>query len=159
MHRIVVSLEVIGLQKKKDPSSRLVADKFFLLRCCGACEEQVCATFAGRGNYDPAFVLFRLVGVIDQREVKFVAIKVYCFVIVADNECDMQDCLIHRDGNSDPVLVFNRDRLVSFFVTGMQCIFWFNQDYFCAFNRDGSVFYAFWHDIEFAWIQSNNLVT
>jgi len=30
-----------------------------------------------------------LIGVVDQREVEFVAIKVYCFIVITDDERDM----------------------------------------------------------------------
>lgn len=89
LHQIVVvAPKVVRAQEEKDPPARLVADIAFLMGRRSACEKQGSIAVADRFDDDPALVLLRLVGVLDQSEIQLVYIEINRLVIVPDNNCD-----------------------------------------------------------------------
>src|SRR5258706_4905906 len=99
---LIVSPEVVGIEKQKDSTTGLVAYEWFLFGRRGSREQQA-RTVGSRGcDHDPAFVLFRLVGILDQPEVQLLRIKVNGLVVVANDERYMNDGLHHIRSRSLP---------------------------------------------------------
>lgn len=104
-HLVVIPPEVIGAQEEEDPAAGLTADEGFLFRFGCPGEEQGGATGAGGRDHHPALVLLGLVGVLDEGEMKFVGIKVDGFVVIPDDQGDVEDGLFHhlpREGSVLP---------------------------------------------------------
>ncbi len=94
---LVVAPEVIGLQKKKDSSTALVADGLRLFWCGGTRQQQRCSARTRRRDHDPAFILRRLACILDELETEFADIKVERFVIIAHHQRNVDNRLLHQN--------------------------------------------------------------
>ena len=101
-HVVVISPEVVGIEKQKDSATSLVANEWFLLRLRGSREYQARTVGSWGCDHHPTFVLFRLVSILDQREVQFLRIKLNGLIVVANDERYMNDGLLHIRKRSLP---------------------------------------------------------
>lgn len=94
-HLVVVAPEVVGVEKEEDPTASLVADEGFLLMLGGARQQQRGARGIRRRDNHPAFILLRLVGVFNQREMQLLRVKGNGFVVITHDQGNVHDGLFH----------------------------------------------------------------
>src|SRR5688572_11953283 len=94
-HGVVVAPEVVGGEEEEHPSAALPADGCLLLVIHRAREQQRRSASAGWCDDHPSLVLRGLVRVFDDRELQLVAEERDRFVIVAYDERNMDDGLVH----------------------------------------------------------------
>ena len=90
-HRVIVAPKIVGGQKECHAAACLVADELLLIGVGRTGEEKCGAAGSGRRDQDPAFVLLRLIGVFDEREAERLRKESDRFVVVPNNERDMNN--------------------------------------------------------------------
>jgi hypothetical protein len=96
--RVVVAPEIVGMEKEEDTAAGLMADKLLLFGSGGSGEKEARFDGTWRSDKDPALAVDG--GVLDKLEAEDAAIPVDGFVVVADDEGDISDVLVHRVFNT-----------------------------------------------------------
>jgi len=92
-HLVIVSPEIVRVKKEKYPPTGLIADKRKLFGLGRPGKEERCPPGTGRRNHHPAFVLFRLVSILDKGEVKLLGIESNGIVVIPDDQGNVDDGL------------------------------------------------------------------
>jgi hypothetical protein len=86
------------MEKEEDTAAGLMADEPLLFGSGGSGEKEARFEGTGRSDKDPALAVDG--GVLDKLEAEDAAIPVDGFVVVADDEGDISDVLVHRVFNT-----------------------------------------------------------
>ena len=93
-HAGVVPPEIVSVQEERDAPSSLISDIWLLLWGRGPSEKHVRACRARRSHDDPPFVLLRDRNILNQDEMQLVAEERDRFVIVPNDEGNVNDRLL-----------------------------------------------------------------
>jgi len=90
LHAMVVTPKIIGVQEEKDAASGLIPDVSSLLGCSGLGEKDACFVGSWRCDQKPTLAVGER-SVFYEFESERFGVEGECFIVVANEECDVTD--------------------------------------------------------------------